>query len=473
MRFRVECRAMNLTEVLRCPEGKTLEFKRDLSSPDGAVKTVVAFANTAGGIVVIGVQDKTRHVVGVPKPREMEERIASLISDSIAPRLVPDLQVLSWRNRSVVAVEVFPSPIRPHHVVREGEARGTYVRVGSTNRRADAALTLELRRVAYGQCFDEQPMPELNSEAIDFRAASESLASSRRLERHDLLSLGLVTRYQGRRVPTVGGILLFSRERLRSFPDAWIQVGRFGGTDRARILDHAELVGYPHVATEQAVTFIREHMRRAAEIGPLRRKDVWELPPEAVREAIVNAVVHSDYSQQGAPIRVALYDNRLEVENPGLLPFGLTVEDITRGLSRLRNRVIGRVFHELNLIEQWGSGIPRMMRACRDAGLPDPAFEEIGFRFRVTLFSIRASRPAFDDLDGRILDLLRDGEGWGTAQLAQVAGISTRAMRSRLARLVERGFVSVVGSGPRDPRRRYYSWRADSRREQTDPGSAT
>ncbi len=447
---------MDLVDLLRRPEGKTLEFKRDLSSPEGVLKTVVAFANTAGGVVVIGVQDKTRHVVGIPKPREIEERVANLISDSIAPRLVPDLQLLSWRNRSVVAVEVFPSPIRPYHVVQEGEARGTYVRVGSTNRRADAALIQELRRVAQGQCFDEQPMPELNSEAIDFRAASESLATSRRLERRDLLSLGLVARYQGRLVPTVGGVLLFGQERLRLFPDAWIQAGWFGGTDRARILDQAQLVGHPHVAIEQAVTFVREHMRRAAEIGPLRRKDVWDLPPEAVRETIVNAVVHSDYSQQGAPIRVALYDDRLEVENPGLLPLGLTVDDITRGVSKLRNRVIGRVFHELNLIEQWGSGIPRMMHACRDAGLPEPAFEEIAFRFRVTLFSVRASRPAFDELDQRILDLLRDGEGWGTAQLAQAAEISTRAMRSRLARLAELGIVGVVGSGPRDPRRRYH-----------------
>lgn len=448
---------MDLAELLRRPEGKTLEFKRDVSSPEGLVKTVVAFANTAGGVVVVGVDDKSRTVVGVDQPRRLEERIASLISDSITPRLVPTLEVATWRGRSVVLVEVYPSPVRPHHVVREGELQGTYVRVGSTNRRADPALIEELRRVARGQAFDEQPVSELGEDALDFPAAAAAFAPMRRLERRDFLSLGLVTRYQGRRVPTVAGVLLFGRQRLEYFPDAWIQVGWFGGKDRARILDQAEFKGYFHQAIPDAITFVREHMRREVEIGPVRRRELWMLPPDAVREAIINAVAHSDYSQQGAPIRVALYEDRLEVENPGLLPFGLTLEDITQGISRLRNRVVGRVFHELGLIEQWGSGIPRMMAACREAGLPPPKFEELGFRFRVTLSGTRVSIPQVDDVENRILELLREGGGLRTAEIAQRLEMSDRATRARLARLIERGLVRVAGLGPRDPQRRYYA----------------
>jgi ATP-dependent DNA helicase RecG len=86
----------------------------------------------------------------------------------------------------------------------------------------------------------------------------------------------------------------------------------------------------------------------------------------------MNAIVHADYAQQGAPIRIALFDDRIEIENPGLLPFGLTIEDIMQGVSKLRNRVIGRVFHELHLIERWGSGIQRMTSACQEAGLRAP-----------------------------------------------------------------------------------------------------
>ena len=97
---------MDLLDALRHTEGKTLEFKRDLSSPAGLLRTVVAFANTAGGVVLVGVEDGTRHVRGVADPFALEERIASLITDSIAPRLLPDLEILSYRKTHVVAVQV-------------------------------------------------------------------------------------------------------------------------------------------------------------------------------------------------------------------------------------------------------------------------------------------------------------------------------------------------------------------------------
>lgn len=176
----------------------------------------------------------------------------------------------------------------------------------------------------------------------------------------------------------------------------------------------------------------------------------------AVREAVINAVVHANYAQRGAPIRLSLFDDRLEVENPGLLPFGLTVEDILQGVSKLRNRVIGRVFKELGLIEQWGSGIARMVTACRDAGLTDPVFEEVGWHFRVTIRKERVAREAADPVEQAILSLLRDGKGHTTAEIARAIGRTPRATRTRLAGLVARGVVTEVGSGPRDPKRKYY-----------------
>ena len=288
------------------------------------------------------------------------ERAANLISDSIRPRLLPDLEIVRYRNVQLLAVRVHPSPARPHFIARAGLEAGAYVRVGSTNRQADAELVAEMQRFAGGLSFDESPMPALDSEALDFRVASELFAPVRKLTRRNLESLRLLTSHQGRQVPTVGAVLLFGRERLDHFPDAWIQAGRFDGTDKATILDHAELKMPLVQAIEEAIAFVEKHSLHGAEIGRLRRREQWSLPPAAVREAIVNAVVHSDYSQQGAPIRVAIFDDRLEVESRGLLPFGLTVDDLPLGVSKLRNRVIGRVLHELALVEQWGSGVPRM-----------------------------------------------------------------------------------------------------------------
>ena len=446
---------MDLTEVLRRPEGKTLEFKRDLSSPQGFVRTVAAFANTAGGTVLIGVTDRTREIRGVGDALDVEERAANLISDSIQPRILPDLEVISYRNRQLLAVRVYPSASRPHFVKRAGLRSGTYVRIGSTNRQADAQLIAEMQRFAIGETFDEWPIPEANSEALDFRAASESFAPVRKLTRRNLETLRLLTRHQGRLVPTVGGMLLFGRDRLDRFPDAWIQAGRFAGTDKATVLDHVRLDMHPVQAIEEAVAFVEKHSTRGAVIGRVRRRDRWSLPPAAVREAIVNAVVHADYSQRGAPIRVAIFDDRLEVENPGLLPFGLTLEDLPLGISKLRNRVVGRVFHELGLVEQWGSGVQRMISACHDDGLATPVWEEIGFRLRVTLRTGPSRPPRIDARDRTILDLLATGEGRGTREIAEAIGLSTRSTRTRLARLVERGLVREAGTGPHDPKRKY------------------
>ena len=449
---------MRLAELLTRHEGKNLEFKRDLSSPDSVLRAIIAFANTSGGTVLLGVEDGTRHVRGVKDVLLEEERLANLISDNILPRLLPDIEILAWRRTNVLAVQVHPSPSRPHYLKKLGMPDGVFVRVGSTNRKADSALIDEMRRFARQETFDEQPVPELNSEAIDFRVASELFAPHRKLQRRDLLALHLITQYHGKQVPTVGGLLVFGRddERQEVFPEAWIQAGRFAGMDRRRILDSVEIRLVAPRGVEEAIAFVTKYMAREAVIGQVRRTDKWTLPMAALREAVINAVVHADYSQHGGPIRIALFDDRLEIENPGLLPFGLTVEDLWQGISRLRNRVIGRVFQELGLIEQWGSGIQRMAGACRDAGLDAPLLEEIGMRFRVTLALLPHRAAELDERDQHVVELLGDGKGHSTQEIADRMGISARATRSRLRSLVDRALIVEVGSSPQDPRRLYF-----------------
>lgn len=454
---------MKLEEILRHPEGKTLEYKRDLSSPAAALRTLVAFANAAGGRLVVGVEDGARAVVGVEKPLDLEERIANLVADSIEPRLLPEIEIVPWRKSYVVVVTVHPSALRPHHLRSEGSARGTYVRLGSTNRAADAALIAELSRRIGAEGFDEEPLADLDSEAIDFGAASQCFAERRPLRKKDLESLGLVRRFEGRTVPTTGGILLFGQDRLARFPDAHLQAGRFAGTDRASLVDRAELTAYPVLAIEQAVGFVERTTRLGMAVGRVRRRDLPAVPPAALREVLVNAVVHADYAQRGAPIRVAVFDDRIEVENPGILLPGLTMDDLRDGVSRVRNRVVARVFKELGLVEQWGTGVQRTIAACEAAGLPAPEFAELGFRFRVTIRTERTAEPLLDRVEDRIVAFIRSGAGRSTAEIAKHAGLSTRATQHRLAALAERGLIVVVGSGPRDPRRR---WLAAGRESQ-------
>ncbi|MEI7901473.1 MAG: helix-turn-helix domain-containing protein [bacterium] len=452
---------MKLEELLTRPEGKTLEFKQDLSSPKNILKTLTAFANTAGGVLLIGIEDGSRAVLGVEHPLDEEERLCNLIADSIEPRLAPSVELVNWKGRSLLAVEVYPSPLRPHWLKSHGIENGVLVRVGSTNRQADGPLRAEMRRSALNLSYDEEPMPDINPEALDFRVASGLFTGLREWNESSVETLNLLTRHQGRLVPTVGGVLLFSSVRERCFPDAWLQCGRFRGTSKAVILDQQDVRDHLPLALEKAFEFVKKHASRSAEFGDLRRKDVWNVPLEAVREALTNALVHTDYSQTGAPIRVAIFDDRIEIENPGLLAPGMTIADIRQGVSKIRNRVIGRVFKELNLIENWGSGFQRMAASCQAINLPEPMFEEVAFRFRVTFRLSRIPLQADSDAtDQKIMDLIKASEadgGVSTQILSQMVGISSRAVRQRLTRMIKDGLIVAIGKSAYDPQKRYLS----------------
>ncbi len=127
---------MNIEQLITSPASKTLEFKRDLSSPRPILKTLLAFANTAGGRLIVGMADD-RQVIGVEHPLDEEERLCSLIADSIAPRLVPNVELMTVEGKTLLVVEVFLSGLRPHYLKAAGSDKGVYVRLGSTNRQAD------------------------------------------------------------------------------------------------------------------------------------------------------------------------------------------------------------------------------------------------------------------------------------------------------------------------------------------------
>lgn len=149
-----------------------------------------------------------------------------------------------WRTTCVIALRVYPSSTRPHFVKAAGPDQGVYVRVGSTNRRADPAQIEEIKRFVHGSTFDEEPLPGSYSEAIDFRVASECFAPIRKLRRSDLRTLQITTIRQNHEVPTVGGFLLFGRDRRTTFPDGYIRAGCFSGIDKSNIIDSAEITGY-------------------------------------------------------------------------------------------------------------------------------------------------------------------------------------------------------------------------------------
>jgi len=161
------------------------------------------------------------------------------------------------------------------------------------------------------------------------------------------------------------------------------------------------------------------------------------------------------HSIGGAGTRIAIFDDRIEITNLGLLPFGLTLEAALAGVLRLRNRLIGCVFRELGLIEQWGSGLGRITSTCRNAGLAPPRFEELGTNFRVTLFGERVKAPARPEWQAVLLAHLAKEGRTTTQEAAKLWKTSARTARVRLLAMVKGGLLAEVGRGPTDPYRVY------------------
>lgn len=274
----------------------------------------------------------------------------------------------------------------PFFVKAEGLEEGVYIRLGSTNRQAGPEILAEMQRFISGLSFDQLPCPDLTPADLDPERLQRFFAQSgRKPSEEHLVTLGVLTPQAGRLTPSHGGLILFGRDaaRQRVFPDASVSCARFRGTSKTDFLDRITFEGTVLEALDDAPKFIRRNTRLAARITSMRRQDIPEYPEVALREVLVNAIAHADYSLTGMRIRVAIYADRMEIENPGMLPFGMTLDDLKAGVSRIRNRVIARVLRELGLLEEWGTGYRRVTEDCRTGGYPAPEWEERGPALRV------------------------------------------------------------------------------------------
>ena len=441
--------------ILQQPEGKQLEFKRDLSSPHGAMKTLVAFANTAGGKLIIGIANNGK-ILGVENPLDEEERLCNLISDSISPRLVPSIELTTINNKTLLIVEVYLSNTRPHWLTTLGQQQGVMVRVGSSTRQAGRELIADLQRQVAGEAYDATPMPELSLESLDLNAMQQQFGATVQINEETLQTLNLLVKHQGRLVPSKGAILLFGKQRTRYFNDAWIQCGRFRGADKVDILDQTEIHEHLPQTVNSIELFLKKHAFKTAEFTGMRRTDHWSIPLTMLREVIINALVHADYSQRGIPMRVAFYDDRIEIESAGLLLPGLTVDDIKSGISMIRNPVIARVFRELGFIEQWGSGIKRIFSEAQKLGLPEPTIEEIAMRVRFTIPLVistalqKASSPGVEsgvesEMAQQIIELLVAGP-LSKTDIAQALGKEkpSRHLNELMKKMLQLGEVTYT-----------------------------
>ena len=279
--------------------------------------------------------------------------------------------------------------------------------------------------------------------------------NSKKFSAQTAKSLGLTMQHQAKEVVSNGAILLFANDHREYFPDACIRLGRFLGTDKTNVLDLVDLRDPISIALDQILKFIRRHTSTAATIAESKRKDIPQYPSAAVREAVINALVHTDYSIKGCSINIAIFDDRIEITNPGSLPFGLSMEAALSGISQLRNRVIGRVFRELDLIEQWGSGLGRIQSICLDQNIQAPKIEELGNFFRVTLYHGKIKHINIEDWQKLIIEYLKKHKQISPKKAQQIWNVTARTASSRLKKMCTLDLLLEVSTGPFVPQKTF------------------
>ena len=396
-----------IEEILRSPEGRMLEFKASMPKNSDLAKTVVAFANDAGGEIIIGVDDRHR-AVGVPEEAlpQIEAQLSNMIYDRCYPTVLPDISFLSAGGRSLVRVRVYRGSTPPYYLKSEGKVGGTYVRVGSNNRLADEELIGELERRRRNVSFDGEIAPEKSLAELDFRSFRRLYEekTGEPLDDLALQKLELAKVERGVLYPT-NALVLLSDDGLRRsmFPNAKIECARFKGVSAGEFIDRKTYDYGIAEQVEDAYAFVLRNIRQSGSIQGVYTVSRWEYPVKALREIIRNAVVHRQYSLAGKDIKIAVYDDMIEITSPGLLPPSIDYSDMESRQSDARNKVIAPVFRKLGIIDQWGNGLKLVAEELKD-------YPEIQFRWREVglSFQVQFVRKFVDDAAGGVTGYLSE-----------------------------------------------------------------
>jgi predicted HTH transcriptional regulator len=460
---------MSILRLLAAPESRTLEFKEKMPSALAIAKTVCAFSNGAGGSIIIGIRDRDRALIGIDELEisDVEEQVANITYEMLEPIPSFNTTIYNIEGKLLLKVEVYPGRLKPYHLKEKGEMEGTFVRVGSTNRKADPEIIEELRRQRMNISFDETAVQEAGIEELEpenlafyFRMREKVRGiPENEINSNFLKKKRFALQLNGSIYPTVAGVLLFSTEPDIYLPGALIRCARFKDNEMDEFLDQRIISGPLFSQVEEAIAFFKRNIRRGAKIEGLYRKEAYEYPEKAIKEALVNAVCHRDYSRKGADIKFAIFDDRIEITSPGQLPSSITLDDLGKGVSEHRNKVIGRTFSELGLIEGFGTGVFRMRKYCKEWGISDPEFREDSGFFKTIFYKKRIEERKLigqnlielDEDEKEVLTYIEKKGKASTKELESILGKSKSTVKRKIKKLIENKYLIWQGKSLRDP----------------------
>ncbi len=360
------------------PESAFLEFKKELPKNDQIVKTIIGFCNRYGGKIVIGVADD-QTIIGISDD-EVENLMESLdrtIYESTAPPIIPLVYTRTMGNKTILCIEVSKGMNKPYYRRSEGLENGIYVRIGRHTLRANADLSEELKWQSRGITFDTLPVYPANIETTLDEIKMQAFFQKRKGRPETIITPELLEAYEltvkehGKTYPTTTGILLFGTNPQQYFSESMIICTHFAGIDGREALATKDCTGTLFEQYQEAIAFISSRLYHSFTIKGFKREETLEVPEIALREVLLNLLVHRNYHIK-SPSKIAIYDNRIEFFSPGDFPGPLDTHNLLDGMSFLRNPAICRIFREAHLIEKLGTGIIAIFNSYIQMELPRP-----------------------------------------------------------------------------------------------------
>ena len=437
--MKIHKNTMTILDIINKGESETTEFKATFDQ--AAIETLAAFANTKGGHVLVGVADSGK-ILGIQLGKETVQQWLNQIKSTTFPALIPDVVSTTIDHKDIVAFTINEFPLKPVC------CRGKYFkRISNANHQLTIHEISNLHMQSYQTSWDFYPDTRHGLEDISLEKVNKFIEISNRIRPYPILDdpLTVLKKFELLKEASItnGCHLLFATEDILL---STIEIGRFSSA--ILILDSTTIRKDLFSEVDAALSFIRKHLSRSYVItGDKQREERWDYPLDAIREIVVNMIVHRDYMDSNDSM-IKIFDDRIEFFNPGRLLAGLSVERLVHGnyVSAIRNKQIATLFKEAGIIEKYGSGIKRILESMMSYGLPDPLFEEIQNGFRVIVFKTTQKATQKTTTRDQLIELLRENRKMTRNEIALILGKSQNTIKEHLSRLKSEGRVERVGS---------------------------
>ncbi len=431
-------------------ESERIELKKSTSELKEGVISITSILNKhQRGRLYFGIANSGK-VVGQTVTENSLREVSRAISENIEPKIYPEVRKEKIEEKECIVVD-FKGGNTPYFAYGR-----VYMRIADEDRPMSAR---ELEKMILSKNkeqlrWDNQICKSATIDDIDNAAIKQFLAAAKEENRikisdsNKVLVLKRLKVMSGNNL-TNAGVLLFGKKPREFFGNALVKCGRFKGELKEEFFDMKDIEGTLFDCIEKSINFLKNNLRLTAKIEGLYRKEKWEIPIEALREAIINALIHRDYTSQGFTY-IKLYDNEIVIANPGKLPDTLKIDDLYQEHESIqRNPLLAEAVYYTGMIDAWGRGIRNIVEILHAEKLPKPTFEESGGHFRIIFKRPEITTELSGTLSGtlnQVLVSVKENPGIQANQISNIIKRPIDTVKKQIKQLVDKELIVRKGS---------------------------